>query len=70
MKECQQSWVANDIRILLSQILTADSVFIPTTAANGKAMTGTFQNGTSFYVRFSPHILLGKSYRTTVDIDT
>jgi hypothetical protein len=34
----------------LMQILTKNSVFLPTTTAKGLAMSGTFQNGTSFYV--------------------
>lgn len=41
-----------DLRLLLFcvQVLTKNSVFFPTTTANGLAMTGAFQNGTSFYV--------------------
>ena len=35
----------------IEQVLKENSVFLPTTTANGLAMTGTFQNGTSFYVR-------------------
>jgi hypothetical protein len=38
------------------QILTKNSVFLPTTTAKGLAMSGTFQNGTSFYVSSLSHL--------------
>lgn len=38
------------MHLLPGQVLTKNSVFLPTTTANGLAMSGTFQNGTSFYV--------------------
>ena len=38
------------MHLLTEQVLTKNSVFLPTTTANGLAMSGTFQNGTSFYV--------------------